>query len=131
MTIDLRQRLQTLVATLPESSLPQAETLLNTLAPSVTHIAQFEQLATQWRQETRGISSSNAITMHPAYQQIIGMGKAVIPLLLKELEIKSGRWYWALKAITGEDPVLPEHHGHTQKMTDAWLQWGRDRGYQW
>jgi hypothetical protein len=131
MTIDRRQRLQTLVEALPESSLLQAETLLNTLSSSGADIGRFDQLVAQWRQETRGMSSSNAIAMHPAYQQIIGMGNAVIPLLLRELEAKSGRWFWALKAITGEDPVLPEHHGHTQIMTDAWLSWGRDRGYQW
>ncbi|NEP54002.1 MAG: hypothetical protein F6K65_36510, partial [Moorea sp. SIO3C2] len=62
----------------------------------------FRQLVDQWRKETRGISSTTHAAMHPAYQQIIGMGKEAIPLLLRELEQKSGRWFWALKSITRE-----------------------------
>jgi hypothetical protein len=46
------------------------------------------------------------------------MGKDAIPLLLRELGKKSGRWFWALKAITREDPVPVEkirtsYHLHT------------------
>ncbi|MBD2437213.1 hypothetical protein H6G69_10435 [Nostoc sp. FACHB-110] len=88
-------------------------------------------LAQQWREETRGVSSTNQMSMHPAYQQIIGMGEAVIPVLLRELERKSGRWFWALKSISREDPVSSEYRGNTKEMTKAWLEWGRQRGYQW
>ncbi|MEH1806702.1 MAG: hypothetical protein V7L28_15390 [Nostoc sp.] len=42
--------------------------------------ATFTALVKQWREETFGISSTNQMSMHPAYQQIIGMGKPVIPL---------------------------------------------------
>jgi hypothetical protein len=131
---DLRQRLQTLITELPEDSLRQIETLLNSLTPTIGTTSplehRFQQLATQWKQETRGLSSTTALAMHPAYQQIIGMGKAVIPLLLQDLETKFGRWFWALKSITGQDPVPAEHQGNTQAMTEAWLTWGRDQGYQ-
>ncbi|MCT7972149.1 hypothetical protein [Laspinema olomoucense] len=91
----------------------------------------FLELAYQWRRETRGISSTNKSSMHPAYQQIIGMGKAVIPLLLRELERKSGQWFWALKAISREDPVPPEKRGQTQEMIRYWLEWGKQKGYKW
>lgn len=93
--------------------------------------ATFIQLVNLWREETRGISSTNQMSMHPAYQQIIGMGEAAIPLLLRELEKKSGRWFWALECITREDPVPPEHRGKTKEMIRAWLDWGRWRGYVW
>ncbi|MEC4986740.1 MAG: hypothetical protein SAJ37_21130 [Oscillatoria sp. PMC 1068.18] len=91
----------------------------------------FAQLVKQWREETRGVSSTTDLAMHPAYQQIIGMGKSVIPLLLRELEQKSGRWFWALKAITRKDPVLPAQRGRTKEMVKAWLDWGRRNGYTW
>ncbi|MEH1942661.1 MAG: hypothetical protein V7L01_20930 [Nostoc sp.] len=91
----------------------------------------FTALVNQWRQENRGVSSTNQMSMHPAYQQIIGMGEAAIPLLLRELEKKTGRWFWALKSITREDPVPSEHRGNTKEMTKAWLDWGRQRGYKW
>ncbi len=97
-----------------------------------TNIEQiFIKLVNQWRAETRGISSSSEIFMHPAYQQIIGLGKDAIPLLLKELEQKSGRWFWALKSITREDPVPLEHRGNTEYMIKAWLEWGHNNNYQW
>ncbi|MHC5675486.1 hypothetical protein [Nostoc sp.] len=55
--------------------------------------ATFTALVKQWREENSGVSSTNQMSMHPAYQQIIGMGKPVIPLLLGELEKKSGHWF--------------------------------------
>jgi hypothetical protein len=91
----------------------------------------FMKLADQWRRETRGVSSTNQMSMHPAYQQIIGMGEAVVPLLLRELERKSGQWFWALKAITREDPVPPKFRGRTKEMIRLWLDWGRQKGYTW
>ena len=91
----------------------------------------FAKLAQQWRIETRGISSTTELVIHPAYQQIIGMGKDVIPLLLKELEMRSGRWFWALKAISREDPVPDEKRGDTRAAIAAWLDWGNKSGYQW
>jgi hypothetical protein len=146
---DRRQRLQALITDLPEDSLRQIETLLITVpsAPAVgvasaleeasasaeasSLKSRFDHLAAQWKQETRGLSSTTALSMNPAYQQIIGMGQAIIPLLLRELEARSGRWFWALKSITGTDPVPPEHQGQTRAMTEAWLTWGRGQGYQW
>lgn len=89
----------------------------------------FYQLIEQWRMEMRGVSSTDRMSMHPAYQQIIGMGSDVIPLLLRELEKKSGRWFWALKSITREDPVTPEQRGKTNEMIEAWLNWGIKKGY--
>ncbi len=91
--------------------------------------AAFQALVKQWREENYGVSSTNQISMHSAYQQIIGMGDAVIPLLLRELEKKSGQWFWTLKSIAREDPVPTENRGKTKEMIKAWLDWGRQRGY--
>jgi hypothetical protein len=91
----------------------------------------FRELVNQWQQETRGISSSTELILHPSYQQIIGMGRDVVPLLLRELEQKSGRWFWALQSITRQNPVPMELRGKTKEMIKIWLEWGRDNGYQW
>ena len=69
--------------------------------------------------------------MHPAYQQIIGMGPAAIPWLLAELEREPDHWFWALKSITMVDPVSADERGDIHKMAQAWLKWGKDRGYHW
>ncbi|MCL1472281.1 hypothetical protein [Argonema antarcticum] len=91
----------------------------------------FTNLVQLWRNETIGISSTTDLVMHPAYQQIITMGPVVIPLLLREVERKSGRWFWALCEITGEDPVPLEKRGKTKEMTQFWLEWGKAKGYKW
>ena len=92
---------------------------------------QFLELVKQWRIETRGISSTNKISRHPADRLIIGMGQDAVPLLLRELENSSGRWFWALNTITGEDPVPQDKRGHTKEMIRYWLEWGKQKGYQW
>jgi len=90
--------------------------------------AQFQALANQWKAETALLSSTSALVAHPAYQAIIGLGPRVIPLLLRELEEEPVHWFEALKAITGEDPVPPEHWGRIPAMAADWLAWGRSRG---
>jgi hypothetical protein len=63
-----------------------------------------------------------------SYQQIIGLGYAAVPLILCELKRRPADWFWALSAITREDPIKPEHAGNIAAMTDDWIQWGKDRG---
>ncbi len=89
----------------------------------------FRQLVERWREETRYLSSSTEIAMRPAYQRIIGMGPAVIPLILAELARQPDHWFWALHALTGADPVSPGDRGKLPAMTEAWLRWGREHDH--
>ena len=89
----------------------------------------FLTLKTQWEADTAILSSVTEIALHPAYQQIIGMGHTAIHLILLEMRKRPGHWFWALKSITGEDPVLPEQRGRMKEMTQAWLRWGREKNY--
>lgn len=88
----------------------------------------FFGLTRRWREETQWSSSTTEIAMHPAYQAIIGMGPDALPLILQDLRENSGHWYWALKAISNEDPVLPIDRGAIKKMRVAWLSWGQAKG---
>ena len=88
----------------------------------------FYRLKSQWEAETAFLSSLSDIAMHPAYQQIIGMGPVVIPLILREMKKEPGHWFWALKSITGDDPVPPAHRGKIKAMTEDWLVWGKEQG---
>ena len=89
----------------------------------------FRVLVKRWRKDTQFKSSITESAMHPAYQRIIGMGPSVVPLLLKELEHDPDHWFWALCAITGENPVAARDAGRVPKMTEAWLKWGKLQGY--
>ena len=89
----------------------------------------FRELSRQWKEETQYTSSTTDMVMHPAYQQIIGMGRDVLPLLFAALRHKPDHWFWALKAITGEDPVAPGDRGKVRLMAQAWLDWAERQGY--
>ena len=91
--------------------------------------ADFQRLATEWKQETAHLSSSVTIAEHRAYQEIIGMGKDAIPFILRDLEESPSQWFWALRSIAGESPVRPEDRGDVDAMTSAWLDWGRRNLY--
>lgn len=89
----------------------------------------FNTLKTEWESETAHLSSITEISIHPAYQQIIGMGTIALPYIMDALRKKPGHWFWALKAITGEDPVSPSERGKIKQMAEAWLKWGKEQGY--
>jgi hypothetical protein len=91
----------------------------------------FGRLAEKWKSERGPTSSITQMAMHPAYQEIIGMGLAAIPFLLRELEQAPDHWFWALKSITGIDPVPEEDRGNLTLMTRDWLTWARKQGYEW
>ncbi len=90
---------------------------------------EFHRLREKWKAETAHLSSVTKIVMHPSYQRIIGMGQDVIPLILAELEKEPDLWFWALTAITGDNPISPEQRGQIRGITESWLRWGRERGY--
>jgi len=91
--------------------------------------ARFGQLVETWRREVGPISFTAQMVIHPAYQQIIAMGLAAVPFLLRELEDQPDHWFWALEVITGENAVLPAHVGSVRSMAQDWLDWGKRHGY--
>jgi hypothetical protein len=110
-------------ATQPASSLPACLGRNGAL-----HRQRFQELARQWKDATLFLSSITDIAMHPAYQQIIGMGKDALPLLLDELRRHPDHWFWALQAITGVNPVPVSDRGDMGRMTQAWLAWADQQG---
>lgn len=84
----------------------------------------FSNLEKEWKESTPMLSSVTEIVMHPSYQQIIGMGVTAIPLIFLSMRRELDHWFWALSAITGENPVDIKHRGKIKEMTNAWLDWG-------
>src|SRR5579859_3254435 len=92
----------------------------------------FQALVEEWQKERGSRSSITEAAMMPAYQQIIGMGDAAVPLLLHQLYCEGNepdQWFWALKVITGANPVKPENRGNFRKMAHDWLEWGKENVY--
>ena len=112
------------MATAPVKNIPIPET-----AESVEK--RFRQLEAVWEAETMFLSDAHKIIEHPAFQEIIGMGEAVVLFMLRDLEKEPSQWVWALPRITGANPLRPEDAEDSRKMADAWLRWGREQGYRW
>ncbi len=89
---------------------------------------EFSRLAASWKGDTMFSSSVHQIATHPAYQQIIGLGRVAVPLILRSLQREPDHWFWALRAITGIDPVPAESRGDLRMMQTAWLTWGQSAG---
>src|SRR5258708_6200663 len=100
-----------------------------------TRIAEIEgkfiRLRDEWKAQRGHEPSTMKLVMLPAYQKIIGMGPVVVPLLLRELESNLDNWFWALMAIAEADPIQESMRGDGEAMAQAWLKWGKERGYQW
>jgi hypothetical protein len=89
----------------------------------------FQSLVKQWRDERGARSSITESAMLPAYQKIIGMGKTAVSLILGQLKTEGDQpdqWFWALMAITEQNPVKPEDQGDFRKMARAWIEWGKE-----
>jgi hypothetical protein len=88
----------------------------------------FDELALSWSTDTAHLSSPIKLMKHPAYQRIIALGAPVLPLILRDLSENGRFWFPALNAITGENPVPDDAAGDIERMTSAWIEWGRENG---
>ena len=88
----------------------------------------FVRLVAEWKVGRGHSSKLKDLAMHPAYQQIIGMGERAVPLLIEEMKERPDQWDWALRAITGTDPVPRESWGKLKDIAAAWTAWGKERG---
>lgn len=89
----------------------------------------FDTLADEWRRETAHLSSLTKKITHPAYLRIISLGYRAVPLILKRLEREPAYWFVALRALSGQDPVPAGDVGNFRATREAWLTWGRSKGF--
>jgi len=102
--------------------------------PATENWLKFQSLVSQWRSERGAMSSITEMVMLPTYQKIIGMGEDAIPLILAQLKSEGNepdQWFWALAAITSDNPVKPEDQGDFPKMAQAWFKWAEEHDYAW
>ena len=107
---------------------PTKHSIFNYISKHV--VEKFNRLRDRWKADTKDSCSSSTkdLCVEPSYQHIIGMGPVAVPLILRELELENDHWYWALNAITEENPVPAEDRGDLNKMKEAWLKWAKEKG---
>jgi len=101
---------------------------------STTEIAEplqqrFQEYKKDWVSKTRHLSNTAQMALVFSYQRIIGLGPAVVPLILIELQKETDHWFWALEAITGENPVSKDDAGDMEASAEAWIKWGKANGH--
>ncbi len=89
----------------------------------------FQRLAAEWKEQSRYLSNTAQMAMLKPYQQIIALGWPAVPLILEELQREPRQWFWALEAITDENPVPSEAAGKVRLMAQAWIEWGKRQGH--
>jgi hypothetical protein len=90
--------------------------------------SEFKKHERRWLSQTRHISSPFDKYLHPSYARIIGLGWAVVPHLLNSLKRQPNDWFYALRAVTGENPVPNSASGDVRRMANLWIAWGEARG---
>ena len=109
------------MSAIPTTSAPPVETLQQ----------RFDRLATVWLKETAVLSSPERTMAHPAFEEIVGMGEAAIPCILRVMGNSEGYWFLALGEIAGEQPFPPAIAGKVELIERAWFDWARGKGYVW
>jgi hypothetical protein len=84
----------------------------------------FEHLAISWQEYNSGQSVIDYSDF--AFEQIVGMGVAVVPLLLERVASGESEWIYALKCISGVQAETTEMQGDEDQVVQAWIQWGRN-----
>ncbi len=67
-------------------------------------VEKVQELAAQWQQHCRRVSfSSNTgdYLNHPAYRQLIELGPAAVPLIMRRYQTDGLPWEFVLQEITG------------------------------
>lgn len=86
--------------------------------------ADLKALVARWNEMTAHLSSMTELVLNEAYQRIIGHGPRAIPFVLRQLRAAPDHWAWALRALTGANPVPPELSGDLDAERAYWLDWG-------
>lgn len=125
---EIRFQTRTLPSSEPRTPLLYQEHVISTRRQQLKE--RFRTLVRNWKREVGFESSLTDVLMNHNYLKIIGLGPDVLPLIFQELEREPGLWFLALESITQEDPAASEDNtGDFRKISELWLQWGRDRGF--
>jgi hypothetical protein len=101
------------------------------------NILKYRKLRAKMEEDTRYSSNLNDRFEHPAFAEIVGMGHAAVPIILKEMQQDPDVSFtmFALFPITGEDPTVPpEQIGgfmaiDMSAIKHSWLAWGEEHGH--
>jgi hypothetical protein len=88
----------------------------------------FQTLRADWLRSVFLASDTIARREHPAFQEILELGRPAVKILLEDMKTHGVNWCAALYFITGEQPVSAEHLYVSELAMADWLKWGSNHG---
>ena len=92
------------------------------------YIAKFGHLLARWKTETEHTSSIEDIAFSPAMNEIVAMGRKVLPIVFAQLRDEASFLFLAAARITGENPAPSGLQGDVHAISEAWLRWAERTG---
>ncbi len=90
---------------------------------------EYDRLAADFLSNSMFLSSTDAIAGLEEFAGIVGLGPAVLPYILNDLESAPNSWFPVLAAIAGTSPVREQSRGIVAEMISDWRSWGSAHGY--
>lgn len=88
--------------------------------------SKFKALAEQWSQHCRSVMFSSNIDdylNHPAYAQLVALGKPAIPFIMRSYLTDDLHWEFVLDDITGFHWIKDRHRFSPKLLKEQWLKW--------
>jgi hypothetical protein len=89
----------------------------------------FEQAFETLCADTRNLSDTTSVLRNSSFWRLVELGTDAIPMLFAGIDKNPLACFHALREITNENPVPPEHYGNMQMMKEDWISWGKTEGY--
>lgn len=84
-------------------------------------------LIARWVSETQNVSSLSAMKSHPAFVELVSIGRGAISAIMDAYTEDAPFLYLILARITDENPVPESARGDIQAIREAWIEWGNKR----
>ena len=97
--------------------------------PATMTRVEFNRITSKIKEDTKYSSSAQAMVEHPDHQKILDAGDIAIKYLLQDIQKEPDHWFITLFLLTGESVIKEEHRGIVPKMTEDWVNWGKENGY--
>lgn len=96
--------------------------------PDDNLLEDFARLAEELEDAGAGLSSTRRIMVHPAFAEILALGRPAIPLAINRLRGSDNRPLW-LRVLSGLGPFPPGAGESTiEAAAGFWIQWATAEG---
>ena len=102
---------------------------LDFVPPPILTRVEFNRIAKKIMADTAHCSTAQSIIDHPEHQKIIEAGDIAIKYILQDIQKEPAHWFLTLFLLTGQSAIKEEHRGIVPKMTEDWVNWGKENGY--